>query len=181
MPLLELRREGITAFHPKARLLERNGSARAGDIPPFECRVAAAVTKQEVRVLSTIRKCVLAVGAAGLISAQAASAAPLSTAPTVDPLIALSALGTTQSRAAVCGNGATCPLPMTMTASATSTASASPAVAAAAAPTAARNLRREGDSTGIIWIFAIGGAMVLAAALVAALAGDDDDEPVSPA
>ena len=51
-----------------------------------------------------IRSCALAAGAAALLSAQAAYAAPaLNRSTSVDPLVSLSVLGTAQSRAAVCG------------------------------------------------------------------------------
>lgn len=65
-----------------------------------------------------IRTCVLAAGAAALLSTQAVYAAPVPTAPAVDPLVSLSVLGTAQSRAAVCGSGVSCALPMTATAAA---------------------------------------------------------------
>jgi hypothetical protein len=48
----------------------------------------------------------LAAGAAALLSAQAVHAAPV-TNIAVDPLVSLSALGTSQSRAAVCAAGTT--------------------------------------------------------------------------
>lgn len=53
-------------------------------------------------MLSIRRNYVLAVGAAALLSGQAVYAAPVQPTPTVDPLVALSLLGATQSRAAVC-------------------------------------------------------------------------------
>lgn len=51
-----------------------------------------------------IRSLALAAGAAALLSAQAAHAA-VNTRLAVDPLVALSAFGTAQSRAAVCAAG----------------------------------------------------------------------------
>lgn len=54
----------------------------------------------------TIRGCVLAAGAAALVSAQAAYAAPALSKPIVDPLVSLSVFGSAQSRAAVCAAGA---------------------------------------------------------------------------
>lgn len=53
----------------------------------------------------TIRKFALAAGAAALLSTQAAYAAPVVTYPAADPLVALSVLASTQSRAAVCAPG----------------------------------------------------------------------------
>lgn len=74
-----------------------------------------------------IRSYALAAGAAALLSAQAAYAAPTPTpVSSVDPLVSLSILGTQQSRAAVCSAGAACTVPASM-------ASASAATAAAAA------------------------------------------------
>jgi hypothetical protein len=53
-----------------------------------------------------IRKYVLAAGAATMLSTQAVAAAPATSHASVDPLVMLSALGTAQSRAAVCAAGA---------------------------------------------------------------------------
>jgi len=55
---------------------------------------------------SVIRKYVLAAGAAALLSSQAVYAAPAVSASAIDPLVALSVLGTAQSRAAACAAGA---------------------------------------------------------------------------
>lgn len=55
-----------------------------------------------------IRASIWAAAAAALLSAQAVSAAPASTAPRVDPLVSLSLLSSGQSRASVCGGGAAC-------------------------------------------------------------------------
>jgi hypothetical protein len=54
-----------------------------------------------------IRTGVLAAGAVALLSAQAVHAAPVPNSVAVDPLVSLSALGTVQSRAAVCAAGTT--------------------------------------------------------------------------
>ncbi|HEU5482438.1 MAG TPA: hypothetical protein VFU80_05025 [Sphingomicrobium sp.] len=122
-------------------------------------------------MISTIRKCVLIAGGSALLSAQAAYAAPTNAAPAVDPLVAVSLFGTSQSRAAVCGNGAACSLPMAT--------SASPVMTTAAATAAVQNVPRREESTGLIWILGIGGAMILIAVLAATLGGGDD-APVSP-
>jgi hypothetical protein len=135
------------------------------------------LVQQEMQVPSTMRKYLLAVGAAALLSSQASQAAPAQSAPTVDPLVALSLLGSSQSRAAVCGMSATCGLPMTAGASA---ASASPAVATAASAAAVQGESRQRRS-GLVMALGIGGAMVLIAVLATALSGDGDGEPVSPA
>lgn len=77
-----------------------------------------------------IRSCALAAAAAALLSTQAVYAAPVRTAPAVDPLVSLSIMGTAQSRAAVCGTGisgapagaVTCGLPAPMITAAAATA-----------------------------------------------------------
>lgn len=126
-------------------------------------------------MLSILRKYVLAVGAAALLCGQSVYAAPVQPAPAVDPLVALSLLGTTQSRAAVCGTSATCGLPVATGASA---AAASPAVSASAAWAAQGGSGQR--QSGLFLVLAIGGAMVLIAVLAATLAGNGEDEPVSP-
>jgi peptidoglycan/LPS O-acetylase OafA/YrhL len=80
-----------------------------------------------------IRSFTLAVGAAALLSAQAAYAVPTaSTAPIVaqqqpaDPLVSLSLLGGTQSRAALCAAQARCGLPVVMASSAATTTALQP-------------------------------------------------------
>lgn len=127
---------------------------------------------------SAISKCAFAAGAAALLSTQAVYAAPLKSAPAVDPLVSLSLLGTSQSRTAVCGTGTTCALPTTMRAAATAT---SPAVAGTAASAAAVQYPAErrvgGDRLAVLWIF----ATFLGLVLPIALQGDDDDRPISPA
>ena len=52
-----------------------------------------------------IRSMVLAAGAAALVTAQGAYAAPVKSPVAFDPLVSLSLLGTAQSRAAVCAAG----------------------------------------------------------------------------
>jgi len=76
-----------------------------------------------------IGRTILAAGAAALLSAQTAYAAPTTSASTgVDPLVSLSVLGTAQSRAAVCGAasaaGAACVAPASMATAAATTAAA---------------------------------------------------------
>lgn len=51
---------------------------------------------------SAIRSYAMAVGAAAFLSAQAAAAAPIQAPAGIDPLVALSVFGTSQSQAAVC-------------------------------------------------------------------------------
>lgn len=128
-------------------------------------------------MLSTMRNYVLAAGAAALLSGQTVHAAPVQPAPAIDPLVALSLLGTAQSRAAVCGTSATCGLPM---ATGASTAAASPAVTASAAVAAQQGPSGERQS-GLLMVFLIGGVMVLIAVLAATLADNGEDEPISPA
>jgi hypothetical protein len=55
--------------------------------------------------MTRIRSGLLAVGAAALLSTQAAYAAPRAVPVAVDPLVALSAFGTLQSSASVCAAG----------------------------------------------------------------------------
>jgi len=125
-------------------------------------------------VHSTFRKCVMATAAGALLIGQAAYAAPTQPAAAVDPLVAVSILGTSQSREAVCQGTANCALP-----AATSPSATAASAAAAAAATAAQNDPRRRDTRGLIWILLLGGGMVLIAVLVAALAGDEE-VPISP-
>lgn len=121
------------------------------------------------------RRLALTVGAAALLSAQAAYAAPAPSASTsIDPLVSLSMLGSDQSRAAVCGTsfagGATaCAVPAAIPAS-------SAAAAAAMGPD-------RGKGFGTIGII-IGLALVIGL-LVAITSGGDSSEgnlpPLSPA
>lgn len=134
------------------------------------------LTRLEVRVLSTMRKTVVAAGVAALLSSQAVFASPAKTAPGVDPLVALSLLGTSQSRAAVCASGAACGLPV----AAGAPAASSPAVATAASAAAVQGEPRR-ENRGIPMLLLLGGGMILIAVLVAALAGNQDsDVPISP-
>jgi len=123
-------------------------------------------------VHSTFRKCVMATAAAALLFGQAAYAAPPQPAQVVDPMVAVSILGTSQSRKAVCEGDANCGLPAATSPSAT-------AASAAASATAAQTDPRRRDTRGLFWILLLGGGMVLIAVLVAALAGDEED-PISP-
>ena len=116
---------------------------------------------------SGLRGCVLAASAAALISTQAYAAPAATTAPAVDPLVSLSMLGTTQSRAAVCSAGASCVLPTTM---------------AAAATTAAMQ-DDDDDGKNAAWIWIVGGGVLLAILIALILSGGDGDgdlTPVSP-
>jgi hypothetical protein len=126
-----------------------------------------------------IRSCALAVGAAALLSTQAVYAAPVKTAPAVDPLVSLSVLGTAQSRAAVCGTGTTCALPMTMAASG---ATASPALTTGTMSAAV--MQGEPGKRIDPLLLALGAAIIIAI-IVAILSGggdgDGDLTPVSPA
>lgn len=127
-----------------------------------------------------LRSVALAAGAAALLSTQAAYAAPVRTAPAVDPLVTLSLLGTTQSRAALCGPGATCILPTAMGATA---AVPSPAVTTGAATAAAMQGPPPGKRIdpillGLGLLFFIGLAIALASG-----GGDGEGNltPISPA
>lgn len=121
-----------------------------------------------------VRTCALAAGAAALISAQGVHAAPVPTAPAVDPLVTLSLFGTAQSRAAVCGMGPACKAAVPAAAAATG---ASPAIAASAA-VAAQDSRRDRRGKQLPMLALILGLMIAVAIGAALLAGDDD--PVSP-
>lgn len=68
---------------------------------------AAILAKRGIRMTWVIRSSALAVAAAAMLSSQAVYAAPVATqATSVDPLVSLSVLGTTQSRGAVCATAA---------------------------------------------------------------------------
>ena len=137
-----------------------------------------------------IRTGVLAAGAAALLSAQTAYATPAS-AFTMDPLVSLSALGTVQSRTAVCAAGSTaaamagtaaaqaappgCVLPVTAPAVAPVAETVPPPLAPAMAPA-------PGKEIGMLPIL---GGLALLAAIAAFILLDDDDgdgdlEPISP-
>lgn len=124
-------------------------------------------------MLSSIRKSVMATAAAALLFGQAAHAAPMQSAPAVDPLVAVSILGTSQSREAVCGGAVNCAIPVGADASAM-------AASAAASATAVRNDPLRRDTRGLFWILLLGGGMVLIAVLVASLGGNEEN-PISPA
>lgn len=116
-----------------------------------------------------IRSCALAAGAAALLSAQAVYAAP-TPAPTtsVDPLVTLSVLGTSQSRAAVCASGA-CALPATTLAASTA------ATAQGAPPPPGKTVNP--------WIMILGLAVLIGIIIAITSGGGDgsgDLTPVSP-
>ena len=134
-----------------------------------------------------VRTLLVAAGAAALLSAQIATAAPV---PRIDPLVSLSALGTAQSRSAVCAAGASaaiaagaaaaqaapapgCVLPVTGTPVASPVSQAPPPFVEAAAP------------AGIGTLPLILGLAAIVAAAALLLSDDDDGEgdliPISPA
>jgi hypothetical protein len=121
------------------------------------------------------RKWVLAAGAAALLSSQAAWAVPVNTAPAVDPLVSLSLLGSQQSRAAVCGTGAACALPASMGATAATSPAVLGTVASAAADQGPDQPAYGPDWAGLLVMFAVPVAIVLAIALERG-----NSEPVSP-
>lgn len=108
---------------------------------------------------------VFAAAAAAAISIQAAYAAPVRTAPAVDPLLSLSLLGTAQSQAAACRTATACTLPAAM---ATSTA-------------AAQGNYDGGKDATLLWV--LGSSVILAIVIALILSGGDgegDLAPVSP-
>lgn len=117
---------------------------------------------------SGLRSCALAVAAAALISSQAIAAAPVQTASS-DPLVSLSLLSTTQSRAAVCAT-VSCAVPATVT---------TPAMAAT---TAAAYQGGQGKQVDPL-ILGLG-VLIIIAIIVAILSGGGDGDgnltPVSP-
>jgi hypothetical protein len=122
------------------------------------------------------RKLVLVAGAAALLSSQAVWAAPVNSAPTVDPLVSLSILGSSESHAAICGTGDACALPageMTGVSPATVGTAAAAAAAAQGPDRPAYGL----DWPGLFVLFAVPVAIVLAIALE----GNGNNRPVSPA
>jgi len=130
----------------------------------------------EVVMISASRRWTLAASAVALISSQAAWASPVTTARAADPLVSLSLLGTEQSRAAVCGTASECAVPAGLQPIATAT---SPAVAGTAAAAALQYPpeRQVGvDWPGLVVLFAVPVAIVLAIALEGG-----NNEPVSPA
>lgn len=122
-----------------------------------------------------IRSCALAVGAAALLSAQAAYAAPTRSSG-VDPLVSLSVLGSTQSRAAVCGGAtfgaASCATPMA-------------AVAATAATSAAAAQGNGGGKAIGPWAAVLGLAVIIAIVAAITSGGNNNSSgdltPISPA
>lgn len=132
-----------------------------------------------------ISRTLLAAGAAALLSTQAAIAAPVSMASAVDPMVALSALGSAQSRTALCAGTAAataataaatvqappagCVLPIT-------TPAPPPVVTSSVAPPP------PGKALGV-WPILLGLAAVVAlAALLLSGDGDNDGDlvPISP-
>lgn len=120
-----------------------------------------------------IRSCALAAAAAALLSAQAVYASPAPVPSSgVDPLVTLSVLGTTQSRAAVCqsaGPGA-CAVP-------------SVAVAASAASAAAAQDVPPPGKTVSPWLMILGIAILIGIVIAITSGGGDgsgDLTPVSP-
>ena len=132
-------------------------------------------------MIKRFRTCVLAASAAALVSAQAAYAAPMAAASTIDPLVSLSAFGTAQSQAAVCAAGAA--------AAAAATAQGAPGcvlpVSGATAPPVMSQgapLPPPGPGFAGVGAWAVIPGLLGVLALLAFLnAGDDDfDVPVSP-
>lgn len=124
---------------------------------------------------------VLAAGAAALLSTQAVYAAPVNTTPAVEPLVSLSLLSTTQSRAAVCNAAAGCALPSMVSATAmTSTAAASAAQPDDPLPPPPPPPGK--TISPLIWIL---GLVILAGIVAAVISGggdgDGDLAPISPA
>lgn len=135
-----------------------------------------------------LKSSALAVGAAALLSAQVAYASPAASRTYVDPLVAVSALGSAQSNAAVCA-GSTAAAGAAATAAAQGAAgcllpvtSPPPVAAAQAAPPPAVPVRtaRPFGSTGILLGLAGVAALI---ALIVALSdnGSGDETPISPA
>ncbi len=122
-----------------------------------------------------IRSCALAAGAAALLSAQAVYAAPVPVRSSgVDPLVTLSVLGTTQSRAAVCqsAGSSACAVP-----SAALAASAASAAAAQGVPPPPPG------KTVSPWLMILGLAILIGIVIAITSGGGDssgDLTPVSP-
>lgn len=133
---------------------------------------------------------VLAAGAAALISAQAVYAAP-TTITAVDPLVSLSALGTAQSRAALCAAGTTAAAMAGAAAAQSAPAGCvlpvnpqvAPVAQVAPPPYVAPAVAAPGKRIG--WLPILGGLALLAIVAALALNEDDDDDgdltPISPA
>lgn len=125
----------------------------------------------------TLRSCAMTVAAAALLSSQAAYAAPVKAVPAVDPLVAMSILGTPQSREAVCGTGSACILPA-MSAAAVASPRALGAAASASAMQYPAESRPGLDLAGLAVLFFVPVAIVLSIALEG---NGSDNRPVSPA
>lgn len=139
-------------------------------------------------MLGSYKSVVAAAGAVALLSSQAAYAAP---SPRIDPLVALSALGTAQSRMSVCAAGASAAAAGAATAAAQGaapgcvlpvTAPPAPVPAVQGAPLPV--VETGAAPQGIGMLPALLGLIAVAAAAVLLLDGDDDNEgnlsPVSP-
>jgi hypothetical protein len=122
-----------------------------------------------------IRTFALTAGAAALVSAQAAYAAPVRSTAAVDPLVAVSLFGTAQSRAAVCAAGAPCALPSYGATASTS----APMLGAAAVATQNQRDRRDRPNNQLLLLAGVI-ALMVAIGVGAALLGGDDDGPISP-
>ena len=134
-----------------------------------------------------ISKSVLAAGAAALLSAQAAFAAPAPT-PSLDPMVAVSVLASAQSRASLCAGTAAA----TAAAAGAAAAQGAPAncvlpVTAPAPPPVVTSTvgpppPPAGKSLGI-WPILLGLAAIIAVAALVLGGGDDGDGdlvPISP-
>lgn len=117
--------------------------------------------------MSAIRTWVLAAGTAAFLSSQAVAAAPAKTAPSVDPLLAMSALSTGTSPAATCSVSGC--LPATSV-SVVLPAATTSAAAAQGAPYDSRPI----DWPGLAVLFSFPIVLILAMAL------EDGNEPISP-
>ena len=132
-----------------------------------------------------IRSTALVAGAAALLSAQTAYAAPVKSRLALDPLVTLSVFGTAQSRAAVCAAGASAVAAGAAAAQAVTPAPGCvlPVTAPPPPPVTTTTLPPPPPSGGLGFnpLLGILGAVLLigiGAALL--LDGDDDDGPVSP-
>lgn len=136
-----------------------------------------------------IRSLALTAGAAALVSAQAAYAAPLNTRLAVDPLVALSAFGTAQSRAAVCAAGSAALAAGAAAAQAPGQNCVLPQVGQPVAPPPPPVTTGalppppppSGGGFGINPLYILGGLLVGGLLLWLLLDKDDDDDPISPA
>ena len=138
---------------------------------------------------SAIGTCALAAGAAALLSAQAAYAAPARALPAVNPLVSLSLLGTAQSRTAVCSAGMSAAAAGAAVAAAAQTVTPPPGcllpVTAPPPPPATTTYvppPPPARGLGFNPLFGVLGALLLIGLGVWLLDDDDDDDeiPVSP-